>query len=267
MNLNYDGADHFFGDLIQYSRGEMQALIDDIGRDAATVNVEQLPPPKDKEYVNAVMYWFVAGNHVLVIQSRALGVKQLELYFSWLLKEKTGVIETDSHVILKAKFDAQEIGGDLEDIREIIVGESVNVAAAAAVSVGASEPLGRHTLARRSWRESAVEMLRIIFNSEADVRELLDSVPQEADLEVSVHFGYKSRKRGISPVPMQRALRNLPEGEVTAIGRDGRLTGKDIRLSHSINVRTVGSLLKHEDVLAGFRETYARFREHDRIRD
>lgn len=31
--------------------------------------------------------------------------------------------------------------------------------------------------------------------------------------------------------PMQQALRNLPEGEVTAIGKSGRMTGKDIRLS------------------------------------
>jgi hypothetical protein len=64
---------------------------------------------------------------------------------------------------------------------------------------------------------------------------------------------------------MQRALRNLPEGEITARGRHGRVTGNDIRLSYPATIAKSGSLLKHEDVLRAFEEAYQYFRENGKI--
>ena len=46
-------------------------------------------------------------------------------------------------------------------------------------------------------------------------------------------YGYKTKKRRASRAPMQQALRNLPEGELEAIGKTGRQKGNDIRLELS----------------------------------
>jgi hypothetical protein len=64
---------------------------------------------------------------------------------------------------------------------------------------------------------------------------------------------------------MQQALRNLPEGEVTAIGKSGRMTGKDIRLSYPVRVLSNGSLLDPDDVRAKLRSAYEYFVENGKI--
>ena len=77
-------------------------------------------------------------------------------------------------------------------------------------------------------------------------------------MDVSVHIGYKSRtRRPVSRAPMQTALRNLPEGEITARGPGGRMTGKDIRLSYKASVIKNGNLLDIDDAVRALREAHA----------
>jgi hypothetical protein len=97
------------------------------------------------------------------------------------------------------------------------------------------------------------------------VQKLLESVPDDAKLEVDVHIGYRTRKRSISRAPMQEALRNLPEGEITAVGRDGRMVGGDIRLSHRVSVLKSGSLLDPQDVIRALREAHKYFVDNGKI--
>ena len=164
----------------------MQALIER-AEDAPTLDVEQEPPPEGKEYVNSLMYWFVAKDHVLIIPSRSLGAPQLERYFSWLLREN-GTIGDTGHVILKAEFDAAELGGDLGDIREIIVGGTSPVLPEISTQVIDRDQFHRLT-SSSSWSERAVAVLRAIMRNEADVKRLLRDIPREAELRVSVHVG------------------------------------------------------------------------------
>ncbi len=166
-----------------------------------------------------MMYWMVIGNHVMTIQSRSLTTKHLEQYLTWLLKERTAQMAQNGHVLLTAKFDSAEVGGDLEDIREIIVGGTGAVEAAPARLPHppvAEREVDQHVDvgARRSWGERAIKVLQAVMNNEADVQNLLESIPEDADLDVSVHIGYKTKKRRVTRAPMQQALRNLPDGEI-----------------------------------------------------
>jgi hypothetical protein len=268
LNLHQSGADYFFGDLTLYSRGHMQLLLRQMA-DAPTLNVEQQPAPAGSEYVHSLMYWMVLGNHAFVIQSHSLTTRHLELYLSWLLKERTRTIGNTGHVQLQAAFDAAQTGGDLDNIREIVVGGPANVplraeAADAGAQVQETEEF-RALGERRTWRDRAVEVLRAIMSTEADVQHLLESVPEGANLEVSVHIGYKSKKRSISRAPMQQALRNLPDGEIQAIGKDGRVTGQDVRLSHPVSILRQGTMLDVDDVVRALRETYTYFVNNGKI--
>jgi hypothetical protein len=258
MNLFHDNGNYFFGDLTLYSAGKMQALIES-GIDAPSLDVEQEPAPDGKEYVNSLMYWFVAGDHVLILPTRALGSGILERYLSWLLGPKTEVIGSSEHVILKAEFTAAEVGGNLRDVREIIVGNTTPVSTEEARQAVTTDRYQR-LRSTSSWNERAVAILRSIMRSEADVERLLHDIPEQAQLRVSVHIGYRDRRREVTSEAMQRALRNLPEGEITAKGRDGRVTGNDIRLSYPATIAKNGSLLRHEDVLRAFEEAYQHFR-------
>ena len=53
--------------------------------------------------------------------------------------------------------------------------------------------------------------------------------------------------------------------QITAIGRNGRLTGQDIRLSYPARITTIGSLLDPEDVVRALREAHAHFVANGKI--
>lgn len=287
MNVFHDGGDFYFGDLTQFTKGFMQALLAGAG-DTPSLAVEQQPPPEGKEYVHSMMYWLAVKSHLLMIQSRSLSAKELELYLTWLLKDRTTAIGPTGQVILQTKFDADEVGGDLDNITEIIIGGTAVVGSPVMAKRAPSVPVSiekevtgfaedaavlevRETerydelVTRKPFYERAIDVLRAVMNNEADVQKLLDSVPEGANLDVSVHIGYKSRRRHISRAPMQEALRNLPEGEITARGPGGRMTGNDIRLSHRVNVLKIGSLLDPEDVVRALREAYQHFLDNGKI--
>ncbi|MBC2859877.1 hypothetical protein [Stappia sp. 28M-7] len=269
MNIYHDDNISFFGDLTVYTSGYMQALLRN-EPDVPMLTVEQQPPPAGREYIHSMMYWMIIGNHVLTIQSRSLSTKNLEQYLTWLLKERTTQMQANGQVILTAKFDGDEVGGDLDDISHIIVGGTGVVEAAPATHPQAppteQEVDQRVDVgARRSWGERAMAVLRAIMSNEADVQTLLENIPEGADLDVSVHIGYKTKKRRVSRAPMQQALRHLPEGEITAIGRHGKMTGKDIRLSYPVRVLCSGSLLDANDVREKLRSAYEYFVANGKI--
>lgn len=269
MNIYHDDGISFFGDLTVYTRGFMQALLHN-EQDVAMLPVEQQPPPAGREYIHSMMYWMAVGSHVLTIQSRSLTTKHLEQYLTWLLATRTQQMRNDGHLLLTAKFDSDEIGGDLEDVREIIVGGTGVVEAAPArltVQPGQEREVEQHVdvRAQRSWGRRALDVLYAVMNNEADVQELLESIPAGADLDVSVHIGYKTKRRQVTRAPMQQALRNLPEGEVTAIGKSGRMTGRDIRLSYPVRVLSTGSLLDPADVRAKLYSAYEYFVANGKI--
>ena len=264
MNLHQDSDDYYFGDLTHYTKGFLQTLLAE-AQDTPSLTVEQQPPPKGKEYVHSMMYWLAIKNHVVMIQSRSLSSKQLEEYLTWLLKDRTTTISPTGQVILQAKFDAAEVGGDLADISEIVVGgATVRPSAIHEKTALTTTDRYQELATKKPWRDRAVEVLRAVMNNEADVQKLLESVPDEAKLEVAVHIGYKAKKE-VSRAPMQQALRNLPEGEITARGPDGRMTGSDIRLSHSASILKNGSLLDPDDTVRALREAYQYFVDNGKI--
>ena len=270
MNIFHDDGVSFFGDLTVYTQGFMQALLRN-EPDVAMLSVEQQPPPAGREYIHSMMFWMAIGNHLMTIQSRSLTTKHLEQYLTWLLKERTAQIDENGQVILNAKFDTEDVGGEIDDVREIIVGGTGVVDAAPVRLLDEEQPKVRdfdHHVGvgeKRTWGERALDVLRAIMNNEADVQALLEGIPEGADLDVSVHFGYKAKRRLLTRAPMQQALRNLPEGEITAVGKHGKMSGKDIRLSFPVRVLVDGSLLNPADVREKLRSAYDYFVANGKI--
>lgn len=271
MNLYHDDGVSYFGDLTQYTTGFLQALLNN-EPEKPVLSVEQQPPPEGKEYIHSMMYWMVIGNHLMAIQSRSLSSKHLEEYLTWLLKERTGAMGENGHVILNAKFDRDEMGGDMDDVKDIIVG-GVGAVEAAPIVLNAGQEqdrvreVDRHVTfeENKPWGERAIEVLKAVMRNDADVSRLLADIPEGADLDVSVHIGYKTKSRRVSRAPMQQVLRNLPEGEITASGKYGRSRGKDIRLSYPARIITRGSLLDPDDAKAKLRDAYDYFVNNGKI--
>lgn len=264
MNLFHDNNPTIFGDITAFTSGHLQALLDQV-EDDPVLKVEQMRAPEGKEYVHSIMYWMIINNHVFLAQSRSLNGKNLEEYLTWLLIGKSGIFEK-GNIMLESKFDIDEVGGDIDDIREIVIGGAVgsmDISSSKVVSVDQEEFSGAGI--KRTKDQRAIEVLKAAMNSDADVTELLKQIPEDASLQVDVHIGYRARKRKVSRAPMQQALRNLPEGELKVKGRTGSLQGRDIRLSYPVSVLMRGSLVDPGDMQEKLFSAYRYFVENGKI--
>jgi hypothetical protein len=270
-----------FGDVIHFTHGHLQALLANTAADVASLPVRQMPAPAQNEYVHSQMFWLVKDNHVFVIQSMSLRTAELEQYLAWLLGAR-GPLSYTGPMVLSSQFDAEAVGGDLNDIQEIIVG---GVTSAPPVerptvppSTGERPDSAREVMARgevgtsrnTGWAQ-AKEILQTLLGGDPQIAEdVLRTVPEEAELRVEVHIGYKTKKRQIDRTSLQQleaGLRNLPDNELTVRGKDGVKTPNGaIRLQHKASVlltkmqdgdvEVIGSLLDPHDVMRAMYEAY-----------
>ena len=119
------------------------------------------------------------------------------------------------------------------------------------------------------WSKSR-EILNDLYG-QVRAQELIDAVPDEASLEVSVNIGFRSKKRKLEKAFMKnlaQGLRNLPDGEVTVRTKNGTAKGPDARLFADMGIRRIGpnsSLLQLDHVRDQMLETHRRFLHDGKI--
>jgi hypothetical protein len=276
-----------FGDVLHFTKGHLQALCDTTDADAAALPVKQMKAPERAEYVHSQMFWMVKGNHAFVVQSMSLRTADLEDYLSWLLSIKTHQIPTTHPVVLNMKFDDAAIGGDLNDIQEIIVGGAV-----AARETVPEEPAtelreteittrGQIDTGRAAGWATARKILVELLGGDANVDNLMEAVPPEAELNVQVHIGYKTRKRRIDRLALRQletGLRNLPDSQLQVKAKSADVaTDGTIRLHHDASIlllkatygkdQIIGSLMDPKDVLRAMIEAYKTFVANGKIQE
>lgn len=234
------------------------------------VDIAERPPLDGEDYLRGVAYWLVTGNHVFVVQHTSIQTKAFEEYFKALL-DVAGVTTPEETFALRAVFNKAIVGGDLEEITAVQVGGILSQSPPEILSADIGLIEEQETLGRTTSRfERAKEVLKAVFGA-PDAERILNDVPAEAELEVDVRFGYKTRRRGVSRAALAdiaRSARNLPDGEVTAFGKDGKQVGDDLRLSMTMPfelLREHGALLELEDTRTQLMRVYQRFVEDGKI--
>lgn len=233
------------------------------------VAIAERPPLEGEDYLRGIAYWLIAGNHFFVVQHTSIQTKAFEEYLKALF-DLTGVTMESETFGLKAVFNKAIVGGDLEEITAVEVGGILSQGMPEIIStpsvIEEQETLGRTT----SRFDKAVDVLRAVFGA-PDAERILRDIPTEAELEVDVRFGYKTRRRGVSRAVLAdiaRSARNLPDGEVTAFGKDGKQIGDDLRLSMPMPfelLREHGALLDLADARTQLMRVYQRFVEDGKI--
>jgi hypothetical protein len=262
--------------LLDLSEGEEQPPLDEVLR---AWEIAETQAPEGKEYLRGITYWMVIGDHFYQIQHPSLVTKSVEEYLTWLLREKTGVIEPQHHVELQLEFDRAQIGDDLTDVKSIeiggLIGETINereLLPQPRVGAGTVEVETRETIGDRIAQTFAkAKQILIDLIGPMETQRIIDSIPPQAALEVTVNIGYRATKRKFSKEFMGNlasGLRNIPDGELRVRGRDGQLRGDDARLSAEMNVKRfseTSSLLDLEDALRQMKEVHRRFLFDGRI--
>lgn len=276
-----------FGDILHFTKGHLQALCKTADRDAASVPVQQMQAPEQSEYVHSQMFWMLKGDHAFVIQSLSLRTAEFEQYLDWLLKKRTNTLVSSCDLILDAKFDEDEVGGDLSDIQEIVVGgiatppptvpdEDDNRTVVKEVTQKGQIGTGRKT----GWA-TATAILKELLGGDANVASLMKAVPDDAELNVQVHIGYQTKKRKVDRVALRQletGLRNLPDSQLQ-IRAKGATVSSDgtVRLHHNASIKLIkmgegdnqiiGTLLDPMDVRRAMVEAYTTFVANGKIQD
>ena len=287
INTYSDGAGTtplVFGDILHFTKGHLQALCQTADQDAASVPVQQMKAPEQSEYVHSQMFWMVKDDHAFVVQSMSLRTAEFEQYLDWLLKTCTTNLGAEHLIILEAKFDEDEVGGDLSDIQEIIVGG----VAAPTPTVPDNEIVeqvrevtqrGQIDTGRTTGWATARAILRELLGGDANVASLMNAVPADAELNVQVHIGYQTKKRKIDRVALRQletGLRNLPDSQLQIKAKGARVSADGtIRLHHNASIRLIktqdgenqliGTLLDPTDVLRAMVEAYSNFVANGKI--
>jgi hypothetical protein len=283
INLYQDSSENeafVFGDILHFSKGHLQALAKTADQNAQSVPVQQLKAPEQSEYVHSQMFWMVKDDHAFVLQSMSLKTSDLEQYLSWLLQTKSNVLGNGNLVTLTAKFDIEEVGGELSDIQEIVVGgvatpppttTQPDRSAQTVESVREVTQHGQIDTGRTTGWATARKILSELLGGDANVASLMESVPADAELNVQVHIGFKTKKRRVDRVALaqlETGLRNLPDSQLQVKAKGGNI-GRDgsIRLHHNASIKLItamdgdneiiGTLLDPADVLRATIEAYS----------
>lgn len=278
-----------FGNVCVFTPGEMQALIEIESRRSAeeadrasieAVDIAEDRAPEGMEYLRGIAYWLAVNDHFFMIQHSAMQTKGMEEYLTWLLRDETSIIGQDHFVELQAAFDVSAVGGDLADVKSIEIGGLVPETVR-----DVNEPANRAEPAPGKTVEvverSTVGDLRAMFDKgkkiiedllgEMEAKKLMDSIPPDAALDVTVNIGYRAKKRKIEKEFMRNlasGLRNMPEGEVRIRGKDGAIKGDEARLQTNMpfkRIRDGSMLLDLEDARTQLIRVYHRFIEDGKI--
>lgn len=283
---NYEvNADYVFGTTCLFAPGQMQALLK-ITDDVDQANLEAVQEayeiaeqtaPVGHEYLHGLSYWLAIGDHFYQIQSTSLQVGAMEQYLTWLLAAKTGVIGPDGLVHLRSEFDLEQLGDEEPTFIQVggIVPETVRAVEpevareAPPLEMVEVEERERLAGAALSWAKGR-QILDDLYGA-IKAQELIDLVPPEASLEVSVNIGYRAKRRKLQKAFMRdlaSGLRNLPDGEVTIRTKAGVAKGSDARLFQDMSVSKMAdasSLLDLPDARDQMLEVHRRFLHDGKI--
>lgn len=303
---NVSAGDGFvFGTLCLYRPYELQALIKarTAQSNLSAFPLEEINSVSGSDFLKAIAYWMATEDHFYLIQSSSIQTSIAESYFTWLLR-KVGTLTGEQRVLFQVALDRDAVGGDLEDLRSISIGgqfnnedvasehrkqektkSKVGVEVAPAQDAVERRRVGGRPILPNGWEvlHRLVQDDRSLAEIEEAFRELRQTDPQ-ATLDAELEFFVRVRSRKPeSSAARQRALqaissglRDMPDGAVTARGRDGIMSGSEIRLKmpRRIAIAPVpngapegarSSLLDLDDTFKNMKTVHQRFLEDGKI--
>ncbi|MDF2401649.1 hypothetical protein [Aeromonas sp. 5HA1] len=263
----------FFGQLVLWEPGKSQTYIkldessesydiepmssDDI-KDAKESEIAQ---KIQKEFINSILYFGVFDNHVVVLQSASLRVRELETHLSWFLGTCCKSISAESVLILKDKPTAETIKKiEAQPVKTVKLGapvgtyEELKERAPDEKSEGALIEKTTFQPKNIKWvpKGIGVDVVRALMNAGIFEKVSLEDALDDANLKVSLEISYL-RKTTASGQKMldnlATSLRHMEDSDVRIeLLGGGTLRGEDLKLSGSINVQTFNGLVDENDL-------------------
>lgn len=253
VNSNEHSRNLFFGDLVMHAPGEKNAV--EIDPKAKELSVSAIAPSigengKRREFLESILYFAARKNHVAIIQSQSLRVRDIENHLNWLLRE-SGVISKDDQLALDnelPKFTRDKIQDSRADVKNLKVSADL-------VDEWSQSKEGDDSNVNSVKYSPKGGMLETIKGLLVEGYTLdLDSILDDPQLEVIVEVKHKRKKdpaaqRLINQIT--RGLRHVPESDIMIeIDNIGKVKGSELSIQSKESVKCYKELLDREDLIA-----------------
>lgn len=246
-----------FGVLMHYAPGTNPAFIVD-DETATELSVEQLAAPhtetgKRRELVDAMLFFCVLDNHVVIMQSLGLRANHLERHL-WQLLFKANEISgtTTLRLIDQPPRDVRQ-RLEKSAVKEVIFGGAV----------GAMTDVAQHATGEvvagygAAQNDSALmAALKRLLRPDQAARLNLDALGAEANIEYSLKIRYKRSTTQDGQRLMNTlgsVLRHTEDVETVVKLKDGEIKGEQLRLSGHVKIEMYNGIPSFSDVFEELR--------------
>lgn len=242
------------GIFASYERGNHQLTVSE-DDDAETLAIEQMAPPKGsdnkrREFLEGVCYFGLFGNHVIVVQSNALGAKQIEQHINWLFNRSSVIAEGNA-----VGLSDQIASATKERIRNAHVKE-VEIGAPFIQAQEVSEKPGTTQAAALTYSGLGLDMVRQLLGDKLDSMKLTDAL--DGNIEVSLRIRYKQKTTEKAHKLLDNiaiAMRHLDEDQVklNLVG-GGNVVGSQLKMSAPLRVEARDGVANADELFKKMRE-------------
>lgn len=247
-----------FGNLIYFERGSNKLLLS-TDTSVDELDVQQISPPpmngKRSEFLDSILYFGILGNHVILLQSMALGSADLEEHLNWLLREATVIPDTQRVELIAAAKP---------DIRDAIAKKPIKSVKFGSPFLELDQALSNARPPSKVMTRLGVDgigpaIMRAILGDEGFAKLKLDEVTQQdSNLKVVLEISYDRTTDADGQKALHsiaRALRHIDSEEVALkIPGLGTVKGSDLKISDTVRLDSYSGLLNPNEVFPAMLE-------------
>ena len=282
LNRVADLQTGIFGEACLVDPEGAQAFLELAEKDAKLSNIssaqiydlQEQNAPANARYVRGILYFLIIENHVFFIQLHGISGDSLQPYFWWLLRNHPSVSASNFDGKLQAVFDPAEVGGKLDEVRQVRVKGNSAPHVDIALARDDLKPKERETLRKAKetlvTSEKAESLARTIFGESLTDR-LIKSLGPKEHLEVDASLKIRGTRTTNSRSVMNDLATAAAAIEGTTVhiaGKDGVMKDNDVILRVNMPFELANerkSLLDFDNVADQLQKTYLRFVEDKKI--
>lgn len=267
INHKQEHQKMLFGQFIHVKPGESQPIMT-IDTNATSYTIEAILPSNlseedakkaKKEFVNAILYFGVLDNHVVVLPSSSLTPRELENHFGWLIGSKADLLSKTSILLLQnqpPKTTIEKI--EASPVRHIAIGAPVGPSTFSEDLINEEKTVSETKMVDVNASNLGMDLLekllpRGIFQ-DVFFKDSLD----ESNLKLNLLISYarKTDEKGQRALDqIATALRHMDDADVKIKLRNGGIIhGNELKLSKPITFNLTDSgLVDETDLFAKMR--------------
>jgi hypothetical protein len=248
-----------FGNLVLYAPGQNRQIIA-LDDQANELDIEQLSPPegedgKKRQFLESLLYYGFAENHILLLQSVALRARELESYLNFLLWD-AGLLAEDNAVYLNNYAPAATHERlSRAEVKSVRVGTPlVDVAAMGEDAQDSGLPGRSARLTRRSAFSPIGEGLDLLQQLMGERLRGIDwsDLHTGNNLQVFVEVTYSRQTDEKSQRMLNNltsALRHVSDDDVRIeLKGGGTVVGSELQVKSYKNIDTYGGIVDPQDL-------------------